>query len=1067
MDKTEQVAWEGAVDWDRVKEEEIKELGQTADSPLVGLAFSGGGIRSATFNLGVLEHLREKGLLEKVDFLSTVSGGGYIGAWLAANIKNHGGWLKPGADWSASIRHLRRYSNYLSPHVGFFSADTWTMLTVWLRNAILIQLCVALTIAAVMLVPRLTRYAFISWPTLGPWRGITFALFLLSVAGIAANLLRMQRDQASILRANAWPRYTAGAAVAALLTWWTGAQFAWFTITPVAPLPAMACALFAVLTGFLLVPGAARVLKQVEVHYNQGWTQTLVVLPMMVCAFFVASILFDFAFDSELAGQSYGHLLATAWSYWTFPLTFVFSSLLLLGLVSVRSGNPLYWAWGVLAPMGAMGVLYALLCGIQLILSTWTIVPGSALASSFHALVWGPPMVLFAFSLTVVLFIGLLGRASAEDRREWWSRLGAWLCIYGIGWLLICVPAIYAPLWLGMLAEAHSGFTIPAAGGWLVTTIGGLLAGNAAGTSGQERNGAKSTAMEMLAKTAPFLFVAGVLVQVAAMNHLFLLHLNTGLPASVKEFVHAYWGPWADVTMSSTLIFLGLVTLALVILVWRVDINEFSLNAFYRNRLVRCYLGATNPHRYPQNFTGFDLKDDPPLDWLRREHGYTGPLPIVNCALNLGSTSDLDMHTRHSASFVLTPLFCGSHRPDVRYYPTAPKKGVQGQEPYAGDGVPTLGQAISVSGAAASPNMGFHTSPVVAFLLTVFNVRLGWWFPRPAGPAVNRPAPWFSLRYLVKELFGSAGEESNFLMVSDGGHFENLAVYELVRRECDVIICGDGECDPEMHFGSLATVIRMCETDHGARIEVNVDSLKRDAATGLSHSHCAVGRIRYRSGKQGTLIYLKSSVTGDEPTDVQQYRSEHQAFPHESTGDQFFAEDQFESYRKLGYHVTESALREVTLDEDLRAPLVRSRLRDLWTPSLSASSKDHTARLASIWSRLADDDELDFLDAELFPELAQGTQPAIRTAATAEARRRAFYLCGELLQLMEDVFADLKLHDTFGHPDHEGWQQLFLQWSKSPSVCDAWEKTATRFGKRFQYFAISRLGMKGARSAGA
>ena len=99
-------------------------------------------------------------------------------------------------------------------------------------------------------------------------------------------------------------------------------------------------------------------------------------------------------------------------------------------------------------------------------------------------------------------------------------------------------------------------------------------------------------------------------------------------------------------------------------------------------------------------------------------------------------------------------------------------------------GAPTLGQAISVSGAAASPNMGYHTSPVVAFLLTVFNVRLGWWFPNPARRPPAQPSPHFNLRYMIVELFGGATDKSKFLMISDGGHFENLAAYELVRRRC-------------------------------------------------------------------------------------------------------------------------------------------------------------------------------------------------------------------------------------------------------------------------------------------
>src|ERR1700752_4965542 len=115
--------------WAQAFDEELAEVRQRQIQPkagaenLAGVAISGGGIRSATFALGALEVLREIGLLKKIHYLSTVSGGGYIGSWLSASCKRHTDWLEPGADWNDSIAHLRRYSNYLSPKVGFFSAD--------------------------------------------------------------------------------------------------------------------------------------------------------------------------------------------------------------------------------------------------------------------------------------------------------------------------------------------------------------------------------------------------------------------------------------------------------------------------------------------------------------------------------------------------------------------------------------------------------------------------------------------------------------------------------------------------------------------------------------------------------------------------------------------------------------------------------------------------------------------------------------------------------------------------------------------------------------------------------
>src|SRR5207342_259465 len=105
---------------------------------------------------------------------STVSGGGYIGAWLTANCRRaadrNSDWLESDAYWAESIAHLRRYSNYLSPEVGFFSADTWSMFTIWIRNTILVQVTVVLAVACVLLLPRLLVLPFHRWPDVGNWR---------------------------------------------------------------------------------------------------------------------------------------------------------------------------------------------------------------------------------------------------------------------------------------------------------------------------------------------------------------------------------------------------------------------------------------------------------------------------------------------------------------------------------------------------------------------------------------------------------------------------------------------------------------------------------------------------------------------------------------------------------------------------------------------------------------------------------------------------------------------------------------------------------------------------------
>ena len=135
---------------------------------LIGLAFSGGGIRSATFNLGVLQRLQELDLLRSVDYLSTVSGGGYIGSWLLGNVRRTHYWLSQLTDWSESIEHLRRYSNYLAPRSGLMSVDTWTMWASWARNAFLVQLTALVWLWAILVVARIGQAIF-TWLSSKRW----------------------------------------------------------------------------------------------------------------------------------------------------------------------------------------------------------------------------------------------------------------------------------------------------------------------------------------------------------------------------------------------------------------------------------------------------------------------------------------------------------------------------------------------------------------------------------------------------------------------------------------------------------------------------------------------------------------------------------------------------------------------------------------------------------------------------------------------------------------------------------------------------------------------------------
>jgi hypothetical protein len=229
-----------------------------------------------------------------------------------------------------------------------------------------------------------------------------------------------------------------------------------------------------------------------------------------------------------------------------------------------------------------------------------------------------------------------------------------------------------------------------------------------------------------------------------------------------------------------------------------------------------------------------------------------------------------------------------------------------------------LGTAMAVSAAAASPNMGSATIRPLTPTLALLNVRIGFWIRNPlfiAAPKwAARLRELFSL-YFLYELIANLNEKSWNVYVTDGGHLENLGAYELLRRRCRVVIVCDAEADPEMTFSSLVRLQRYARIDLGVRIALPWASI-REATLGVSQgmarkrtakpqkegAHCAIGTIDYPDGGRGVLVYIKASMTGDENDYISNYKSRYPEFPHESTGDQFFSEEQFEAYRALGFH---------------------------------------------------------------------------------------------------------------------------------------------------------------------
>jgi hypothetical protein len=265
-----------------------------------------------------------------------------------------------------------------------------------------------------------------------------------------------------------------------------------------------------------------------------------------------------------------------------------------------------------------------------------------------------------------------------------------------------------------------------------------------------------------------------------------------------------------------------------------IDTNQFSLHAMYRSRLVRTFLGASRPDmdRAPDPFTGFDDRDDLPIAALwpppmsggppRDRDDTMPPLQVVNMTLNLVAGRSLAWQQRKAESMSVSSLhaggpFLGFRR--TRATPVVPDGAVA----YGGrDGI-SLGTAISISGAAASPEAGYNSSPSVSFLMALFNARLGWWLGNPGAPGdhtFGRSGPRGGVTPLLSEMFGETTDRSGFVYLSDGGHFENLGLYAMVLRRCRLIVVSDAGCDPHGTFEDLGNAIRKIRIDLGVPIDL-------------------------------------------------------------------------------------------------------------------------------------------------------------------------------------------------------------------------------------------------------
>jgi hypothetical protein len=543
--------------------------------------------------------------------------------------------------------------------------------------------------------------------------------------------------------------------------------------------------------------------------------------------------------------------------------------------------------------------------------------------SEIFLLVFGVPWFLIAQLLAEMIFVGLTSWEEQSDSdREWFGRAAGWFLVAALGWLIVMFLAL-----VGTAAAMDLYCKFPKA--WTTfTAVSGAMSGLATALLGKSSHspaqGAAKTSTSTgfwfnvgLAIAAP-IFACALVLGASSLLDLLLFGGSLLKTESVRGVVSSGSLPsWPE---AATPLFtaLGIAVAVEAISSTFVNVNRFSLHALYRNRLVRAFLGASRTIRNADPFTAFDEADNVQMHTLwpgRRADGWQ-PFYVINMALNIVSTNNLAWQERKAEPFTVSALHSGSA---CKAYRRSCEYG------HLNRGI-SLGTAMAISGAAASPNMGYHSSPAVTLLLALLNARLGWWLGNPGkeGERTYRnEGPEFAIRPLLEETFGLTTDDKPYVYLSDGGHFENLGLYEMVRRRCRLIVVSDAGCDPDFTFEDLGNAVRKIRLDLGVNITFSgLTALKKrsqDPNTARQNApYWAVGEIDYRTAdgdspnaevQNGVILYVKPGYHGAEGADIRSYAVSNPEFPHQSTANQWFSESQFESYRALGFWITDEVLR--------------------------------------------------------------------------------------------------------------------------------------------------------------
>lgn len=928
-------------------------------APVVGFALSGGGIRSATFCLGVFQSLARRDLLSRIDYVSTVSGGGYFGGFLGRLFTRHAEAKAPVdavrgvlVDSDAhEIRWLRDSGRYLAPTA---SADGSLIAAMFVRNLVAVQIVFAALILLFFLLADALRLGLLAlagtgaerlaaWALSAPppgarvWWSPWLGLFGLAGAGLcfalgwAYWLAQPSRDR------QRWSRWALHSTLAVCLV-----SAVWLTARHPRPWLVACSAALALL--FALVAGTAESIGREADRWRTvtrtRWRfyRTAAAAALVVAAPTTAAIVVRLADTTArllavMAGAAAMAILAfAATASWSFAAWMTSGTTIEPILADTRNRLTGALRGALLATLG--GVLFGLVDSLGQTLYA-VVHDVGPLAFLRQPKVFAPLSAVLAIYGLVQRFLPRLLAGSGADRA---ARRIPWQVAASAGAAVVALVVL-----VGLCALGHAvswSFAPPAAATW--------------------QAGAPERATFRVADTE-----RGWVLQrrdVTPEDLAPARRPSTDPPAPAA----ALPGPAHHAVLALVSVFAALTASWLFGRTLQF-INYSSHHSMYASRLSRAYLGASNPLRKssPDKCRIGEVVPGDDVDFNEyAPHAAGGPLHLVNVTFNetRGGATNVESRDRKGLPLAVGPagISVGSRHHATWSGPNlapVPRDGFRIFTPPA-EGQPitpermTLGGWVAISGAAFSTGLGWRTSLGASLLTGLANVRLGYWWNSGVDPLwrrkgdvsrgtfdglaqlVARAFPVQAL-YLAELLARFPGPARQYWYLTDGGHFENTGCYELLRRRVPLIVCLDNGADPRTTCQDIAALVRKARTDFGAEIhfggtapgdpedrvpgivgEAEMLAGRSNDLARLWRGHAMIGAVHFLAPGQpredleartpeSVILFVKPTLTGDEPLDVLEYARSHPDFPNESTGDQFFDEAQWESYRRLGEHIGE------------------------------------------------------------------------------------------------------------------------------------------------------------------